>query len=118
MLATCIYQRDVVGVPISEFHTFDNGKKRGLDGDRAVPILSYQDWCGGMDTTQKQLASQIINLKRRAPVHPSPKFDLVEPAAPIAAPQPETEGSGEAGIKKAIDAKPEPPKDSPGTEGG
>lgn len=73
MFASCIYQRDIIGVPISEFHTFGKGK--------TVPLLSYQEWCEGFDATQRQTSKPIIELKRRPPIHPHPMMSLTQPAS-------------------------------------
>jgi hypothetical protein len=35
MLASCVYLRDVLGVDVHHFHTYDNGKSRGIDGGKA-----------------------------------------------------------------------------------
>ena len=71
MLATCIHLMDDAGVSIDCFLTFDDGKKRGFDG-KAVPLLSYQEWCTGF--AENEFASRIIRLPRQKPIHPEPRF--------------------------------------------
>jgi predicted nucleic acid-binding protein len=78
MLASCLYQRDTIGVPIAEFHTFDDGKAKGLDG-KAIPLLSYQEWCEGFDTAQRLSSRSVIELTRRRPAHPAPRLPLSPP---------------------------------------
>jgi hypothetical protein len=73
MLASCIELRDAFGVNVTCFHTFDNGKKRGPEG-KMVPLLSYQDWCEGFIPAQMQIAKRVIDLKRAAPLHPTPRL--------------------------------------------
>lgn len=45
MLATPIYLQDVMGINFTSFHTFDKGKKRGEDGNKSIPLLTYEEWC-------------------------------------------------------------------------
>jgi predicted nucleic acid-binding protein len=71
MLATCIHLMDDAGVSIDSFHTYDNGGKRGDEG-RAVPLLTYHEWCSGLD--ENEFASRIIRLPRTQPLHPEPRF--------------------------------------------
>lgn len=86
-LASALVLEGTYGVPISAFHTFDDGKKRGLEG-RSVPLLSYETWCDSCDTDLT--AKRIIELKRTRPDHPNPKLPLPVPIAitpaPLAAP--------------------------------
>lgn len=79
MLASCLYQRDAIGVPIREFHTFDDGKSKGIEG-RAIPLLSYQEWCDGFSASQRGVAQKIVELTRRRPTHPQPGLPLPAPA--------------------------------------
>lgn len=69
MLATALHLKDAYGVKIDEFHTFDDGGKK-----REVPLLSYQDWCEGLTGAKAALAMRVINLPRRKPTHPAPRF--------------------------------------------
>jgi predicted nucleic acid-binding protein len=71
MLASCLHIRDVLGVKINFFHTFDDGKKRGPEG-KMVPLISYEDWCGNMSSSQMAVAKPVIDLNRRRPIHPTP----------------------------------------------
>lgn len=74
MMAACIHLVENYGVSIDAFHTFDTGKKRGLDGGKGLPLLGYEDWCEGFDVTQMALAQKVIDLKRCIPQHPSPSL--------------------------------------------
>ena len=67
MLATALFLQEGYGVPIDEFHTFDNATRK-----RKVPILSYQDWCVGLTGENELLARRVCALKRRPPQHPTP----------------------------------------------
>jgi predicted nucleic acid-binding protein len=76
MFASCLEVRDVLGIKIDAFHTFDDGKKRNPVDGKMVPLISYQDWCDGFTPDQKALAAHVINLNRREPDHPSPTLTL------------------------------------------
>jgi predicted nucleic acid-binding protein len=71
MLASCLELKEALDVPIDFFHTFDDGKKRGIDG-KAVPLISYEDWCEGFTSEQMVIAQRVIALIRRRPIHPTP----------------------------------------------
>jgi predicted nucleic acid-binding protein len=75
MLASCIYLRDTLGVEIDHFHTYDEGKKRGLEGGKGIPIIGYQEWCEGF--AEVAPAAQVVSLSRTQPIHPQPLFPLV-----------------------------------------
>jgi hypothetical protein len=83
MLAACIHLVENYGVVVDAFHTFDAGKKRGLDGGRGMPLLGYEEWCEGFDVAQMAVAQKVIDLKRCNPQHPSPSLLHVQqvPAA-------------------------------------
>jgi len=81
MLAGCVHLRDVYRVDVSEFHTFDNGKKRGPEG-KMVPLISYEDWCTSFTPDQMQTAGLVTRLNRRTPIHPQPKLSLSGPPNP------------------------------------
>lgn len=67
-LATAIWMKEYAGVQNFEFHTFDDGKGRNSVEGRAVPMLSYHNWCKGLDDIEcVQLAKE---LKRQKPSHP------------------------------------------------
>jgi predicted nucleic acid-binding protein len=72
MLASCVYLRDTLGVDVDHFHTYDNGKKRGFDGGKGIPLLDYHEWCQGV--AESMPASQVISLSRRRPLHPEPRL--------------------------------------------
>ncbi|MEO5372711.1 MAG: hypothetical protein H7840_00370 [Alphaproteobacteria bacterium] len=74
MLAACISLSEAYSVTVDAFHTFDDGKKRGEDGGKGVPLLTYEKWCEGFDVSQKALARKVINLNRCHPQHPSPSL--------------------------------------------
>jgi predicted nucleic acid-binding protein len=73
MLASCLFLKEAMGVAVDHFHTFDDGKKKGLEG-RMVPLLSYQDWCENFTSDQMTIAQPVISLSRQPPIHPSPRL--------------------------------------------
>ena len=73
MLASCLALKEAMGVQVDFFHTFDDGKKRGLEG-KMVPIISYEDWCEGFSPEQMVVANRLIELNRRRPIHPTPRL--------------------------------------------
>lgn len=42
-LATCLYLRDVAGIPDIVFHTFDEGRGVNWEG-RCVPLIGFERW--------------------------------------------------------------------------
>jgi predicted nucleic acid-binding protein len=80
-LASALVLESNYGVQVNAFHTFDNGKSRGLEG-RSVPLLSYEEWCGSC--ANDPIAKRVIALKRDRPEHPSPRltFPAPTPAMP------------------------------------
>jgi predicted nucleic acid-binding protein len=72
-LASAIVLEKNYGVPISAFHTFDNGKARGLEG-KSVPLLSYDQWCEVC--ADDPVAQQVLTLNRTHPDHPNPQLPL------------------------------------------
>lgn len=76
MLAACIHAIENYKIDIDAFHTFDAGKKRGLDGGKGMPLLGFEEWCSSFTGEDAMLAGKVINLNRCKPVHPSPKLDL------------------------------------------
>lgn len=73
MLASGIYLTDAMGVRLTAFHTFDDGRRRGPEG-RSVPLLSYHEWCEGFTSAQMLVAKPVIDMPRRRPIHPSPNL--------------------------------------------
>lgn len=71
MLASCLYLIQALGIRVTAFHTFDDGRRRGPEG-RSVPLLSYQEWCEGFSAGQMRIAKPVIDLARVRPIHPSP----------------------------------------------
>jgi predicted nucleic acid-binding protein len=69
MLATALYLQTAYGVKLDAFHTFDDGAQK-----RAVPIISYHEWCEGLTGPKLLLAQEVIALRRMRPVHPSPRL--------------------------------------------
>ncbi|GFE97658.1 hypothetical protein DmGdi_27310 [Gluconobacter sp. Gdi] len=94
MLASCIHLIENYGVAVDAFHTFDSGKKRGLDGGKGMPLLNYEEWCEGFDGSQKDLAQKVIDLKRCNPVHPTPSLLHVRHEVPADKEKHMTEESG------------------------
>jgi len=76
ILATAVHLRDAFGVVFSAFHTFDGGGKKDLDGNRQIPILTYETWCEDFSLEQYVLAARIITLPRCKPIHPEPGLQL------------------------------------------
>lgn len=72
-LATALYLQNALGIELDAFHTFDNGKKKGPEG-KCVPILSFEEWCQDFDGHNTSLASEVIDLPRRRPIHSSPNL--------------------------------------------
>jgi predicted nucleic acid-binding protein len=72
MLSSCVYLRSTLGVQLDHFHTYDRGKKRGLDGGKGIPLLTYHEWCEGI--AEDPIAAQIIGISRKEPLHPEPRF--------------------------------------------
>ena len=77
-LASALALIEDYGVPLTTFHTFDDGKGKGLEG-RAVPLLSFHEWCEGC--LDDPVARRIIALRRRRPDHPFPKLPMPLPIA-------------------------------------
>jgi hypothetical protein len=67
MLATCLHLQATLGVNVDAFHTFDDGGTK-----REVPLLSYHEWCEGLQGKKAKLASEVCALKRAIPIHPNP----------------------------------------------
>jgi hypothetical protein len=72
MLATAIVLQEGYRVRLDGFHTFDNGKKRSVNGGRCVPLLSFETWCEELTGQQKILSQKVVDLPRRMPTHPNP----------------------------------------------
>jgi predicted nucleic acid-binding protein len=73
MLGSCVYLSEAMGIRVTAFHTFDNGKRRGPEG-RSVPLLSYHQWCEGFTAEQMRTAKAAIDLGRVPPIHPAPRL--------------------------------------------
>jgi hypothetical protein len=75
-LATALWMAEVAGVKDLVFHTFDDGKARNSIEGKCVPLLSFQNWCKGLDGSE--LVQSAKSLKRSRPEHrmcplPDPK---------------------------------------------
>lgn len=70
-LASALTLVDTYGVPLEEFHTFDSGKSRDVDG-KGVPLLGYEEWC--TQCADDPLVKRVIDLKRCVPAHPNRAF--------------------------------------------
>ena len=57
---------------IDRFHTYDNGKKRSVNGGKCVPILSFPEWCQLLDTKHTGIVQHVIDLNRCKPIHLNP----------------------------------------------
>jgi predicted nucleic acid-binding protein len=62
-------------VPLTAFHTFDNGKNKGLEGGKAVSLLAYETWCESC--RDDPVAKRIIAMARTKPIHPNPRLPLL-----------------------------------------
>ena len=71
MLSSCLEIQDEWGLSIDAFHTFDDGKKRGLEG-KMVPLISYHEWCEDFTEAHLEIAEPAIQLRRCRPHHPAP----------------------------------------------
>lgn len=72
MLATALELKNTYGIEIDAFHTFDNGNgARGPEG-KGVPLLTFEEWCEGLENND--LAQEVIGMNRCMPIHPSPKM--------------------------------------------
>jgi len=73
MLATALELESTYGVKIDAFHTFDNGGgPRSPEGGKGIPLLTYQEWCEGIENDP--LAKRVIGLNRCKPIHPTPNM--------------------------------------------
>ena len=77
-LASALTLIDEYGVQITAFRTFDNGKGKGPDG-KAVPLLSYHEWCEGI--WSDPIVMKVTALARKRPDHPFPKLPMPLPIA-------------------------------------
>ena len=69
MLATAIVlQREPYNIQIEAFHTFDNGRGKGVEG-KAVPLLSFEEWVNEDDPPE--LIQDVIDLNRCKPEIPA-----------------------------------------------
>ena len=71
MFASCLEIKEAWELNIDAFHTFDDGKKRGLEG-RMVPLLSYEEWCEDFTSEELRIVEPVIQLNRCKPDHGSP----------------------------------------------
>ncbi|WP_216856352.1 hypothetical protein [Acidisphaera sp. S103] len=70
-LASALALATDYGVPVTAFHTFDNGKSKGPDG-KTVPLLSFETWCDAC--RDDPLAGRIISMARTRPGHSNPRL--------------------------------------------
>lgn len=71
-LASAIALVETYGIgQLDAFHTFDNGKTRGLEGP-GTPLLTFETWCESC--ADDPLARKIIDMKRCHPLHPEKKI--------------------------------------------
>ena len=71
-LASAMTLSETYGVQLAGFHTFDRGKKRGLDGGKGVPLIDIASWLP--DAQNDPLAQRLIDLAPSLPEHPSKKL--------------------------------------------
>lgn len=67
-LMTCLYARDVLGIPDIVFHTFDKGNGTGWEG-RTVPIIGFERW---FPEPRQPRVADVCGLVRVPPLHPQP----------------------------------------------
>ena len=77
-LASALALIDVYEVPLTAFHTFDDGNSKGLEG-KAVPLLSFETWCE--ECIGDPVAQRVIGSARKRPDHPFPKLPISLPIA-------------------------------------
>lgn len=70
-LASALTLRDTYKVPLTAFHTFDNGNGGGAAG-KSIALLGYHEWCEGLESDP--LAQKVISLNISKPEHPAPKL--------------------------------------------
>lgn len=76
-LATAIWMREYAGVQDLEFHTFDDGKSRNAVDGKTVPMISFHNWCKGLDGVEHvELAKEI---RRKKPDHHSCQIPTKKP---------------------------------------
>jgi hypothetical protein len=66
-LATAVWMNEIAEVKGLEFHTFDDGKARHSIDGKCVPLLSFQNWCKGLDDAA--LVQSVKAIKRKIPEH-------------------------------------------------
>jgi predicted nucleic acid-binding protein len=72
MLATALELEDTYGVKIDAFHTFDDGRGKGNPEGKGIPILSYHEWCEGVE--DNELVKRVIDMNRCKPIAEEPRF--------------------------------------------
>ena len=72
-------------VPLTAFHTFDNGKSRDIElRTKTVPLITFETWCESCG--DDPLAKRVMAMKRSKPDHPDPRLPLEIPPADKAHP--------------------------------
>jgi predicted nucleic acid-binding protein len=77
-LLSCVYAKEVMGVPDIVFHTMDDGKTRNSEG-KCVPLLSFEKWVAGIPKNPH--TPKICALPRTLPLHPEPALITPGPSA-------------------------------------
>lgn len=72
-LATCVYARDALEIGDVVFHTFDDGKNKGVEG-KGVPLLSFNDWSEHL--AKDPVVAAVRKLEITLPLHPEPMMDV------------------------------------------
>ncbi|MCF6367246.1 type II toxin-antitoxin system VapC family toxin [Rhizobium halophilum] len=70
-LATAIMLPETYGVTLNEFHTFDEGKRRGA-GDKGLPLIGMEHWIE--DCKDDPWIKKALSLARKRPEHPTPEL--------------------------------------------
>ncbi len=72
-LASALVLTSDYGVPLTAFHTFDNGKSKMPEG-KTVSLLALETWCDAC--RDDPLAKRLIALSRIRPLHSDPRLPL------------------------------------------
>ncbi len=69
IVATAVELEDTFNVPITHFHTFDDGKgKIGPEGAKGISLLNFAEWCEGIEDDPH--VARVLELDICKPNHP------------------------------------------------